>query len=69
MRKWIAVKERLPGIDISVLVYDQDKEMPYVGYRLDERWWYGDHYGRWDARVTEGSITHWMPLPDSPDCE
>ncbi len=64
--KWIAVEDRLPGVDVSVLVYDQGKEMCYVGYRLDARWWYSDHYGRWDARVTLGYITHWMPLPDSP---
>lgn len=63
---WIATKARLPDKHISVLVYDQDKEMCYVGYRLSDRWWYGDHYGRWDAPETEGNITHWMPLPDSP---
>ena len=64
--KWIAVEERLPGMNVSVLIYDQDLEMCYVGINFDARWWYGDHYGRWDARVTEGDITHWMPLPSSP---
>ena len=64
--KWTPVEERLPGEHISVLVYDQDKEMPYVGYHLGDRWWYGDHYGRWDTSTIEGDITHWMPLPDPP---
>lgn len=65
--KWIDIQERLPGEYISVLLYDKNKEMAYVGYRLNNRWWYGNHYGRWDAPVVvTGDITHWMPLPDPP---
>ena len=64
--KWIEVGERLPGENISVLIYDDDRETIFKGYHAIGSWWFGDHYGRYDSPIVGGTITHWRPLPNPP---
>lgn len=56
--EWISVKDRLPDNDIRVLVaVDSDKSDTKIDTdRMVYRQWV-----RWGM-----SVTHWMPLPESP---
>ena len=53
--KWISVEERLPKEDEAVLTWGKHKT-----HLLD---WL--HDGRW---CCFGEVTHWMPLPEPPNC-
>ena len=53
--RWIPVTERLPKEDEAVLTWGKHKT-----HLLD---WL--HDGRW---CCFGEVTHWMPLPEPPDC-
>ena len=68
--KWIEVKKRLPPVDAAVLVavWDGRKgvEMYYTAIksRLNASW-FDDHTGD-ELKPKDGTVTHWMPLPDDP---
>ena len=58
--KWIPVTERLPLLNTPVLATD--------GIEVDISWMYGVP-PRWITSYTaidEGKLTHWMPLPKTP---
>ena len=58
--KWIPVTERLPCLTTPVLATD--------GIEVDIAWMYGVP-PRWITSFTaidEGKLTHWMPLPKTP---
>ena len=62
-QRWIPVSEMLPEIDKEVLIYDGYREM-VVG------WLEGFHrykYFRFRDERWHGEVTHWMPLPESPN--
>ncbi len=63
--KWISVKERLPEIGKSVLIYypkwDGD-EIQTAKLKGDGMMF--DICGEFNIRV--GAVTHWMPLPEPP---
>ena len=63
--QWISVKERLPEIGKSVLIYypywDGD-EIQVAKLEYDEMMF--DVCGEFNIRV--GAVTHWMPLPKPP---
>lgn len=63
--KWISVKDRLPEIGKSVLIYypywDGD-EIQVAKLEYDEMMF--DVCGEFNIRV--GAVTHWMPLPKPP---
>ena len=69
MSEWISVKERLPELHTSVLVYRKNLsgmggyvniDHMDVMWADDEPMWSGDVL-TWKSRVT-----HWMPLPEPP---
>jgi len=64
--KWISVKDGLPPEDKCwVLVY-ADGAMNCMAY-FDGRW--VDWVGATAHNINVNDITHWMPLPVSPDDE
>lgn len=65
--KWIPVTERLPEEHVFVLVRQDDDRM-MIAVRVDGDWWYryfAYDVDRWDENE-QGTITHWMPLPQPP---
>ena len=65
--KWIPVTERLPEEHVFVLVRQDDDRM-MIAVRVDGNWWYryfAYDVDRWDENE-QGTITHWMPLPEPP---
>ena len=55
VKEWIPVSERLPEVNVPVLVYD--------GKYVDGREFYDLSY------VSKYGVTHWMPLPEPPKGE
>lgn len=67
--KWISVKERLPEIDLYVLIFCPKSSIQIAS--LQRRC---DSYNlQWildqpcDEYSADGFVTHWMPLPDFPE--
>lgn len=66
MSEWISVKDRLPEEFVDVLAYLKNGKInrtwrDKVGFRnatSKKVRWYSD-----------GSVTHWMPLPEPPEVE
>ena len=58
---WISIKDRLPEISYPVLTWFIDCN-GHGGYQID-----GYDGEMWiEAKVWDGSITHWMPMPEPP---
>ena len=60
---WISVEDELPEEHTDVLLYDRQENM-FVGYRHEMEFssLIGD-----DLEIDHnGTITHWMPLPEPP---
>lgn len=58
---WISVEERLPEPDTDVIVFvtdDMDGHRNFVNIDSRRR--------ETDEAWTDGTITHWRPLPDPP---
>lgn len=66
MIKWISVEDMLPGTERVLIT---NGEFVKEGYRRpDGVWKYGtDEHMRWD-RLSCNAVTHWMPLPEPPNC-
>lgn len=65
--EWTPVTERLPEEHVFVLIRQDDDRM-MVAERVDGDWWYryfAYDVDRWDENE-QGTITHWMPLPEPP---
>lgn len=63
--EWISVKDRLPEKEIDVLVYNGVAfSVSALIYKYGNDGWHerGDGYDY-------GYVTHWMPLPKSPEGE
>ena len=58
--RWIPVTERLPEYTVCVLV-------AYSNGAVEVDAW--GHDGWMDEDLSNGAITHWMPLPDGPEVE
>lgn len=63
---WISVKDRLPKIGVKCLIVDGKGDIA-IGEQIDKeqriwQWKDSDFYAR-------GGITHWRPLPESPEDE
>jgi|DEB0MinimDraft_6_1074348.scaffolds.fasta_scaffold05223_11 hypothetical protein len=68
--QWISVKDEIPKIGYDVLVYLSSNEIS-IGFRnLDGDWKCTDTieptYDYSGTRFYDGSITHWMALPEPP---
>lgn len=68
---WISVKDRLPNLYHMVLVTGRNSVGGSFGvikgsYDGDEAGWYRDDVAQY-ANSREDVITHWMPLPESPE--
>ena len=71
-RRWVPVGERLPEIDVQVLVWQQGCISPEIGWREhrpyyivpETIWTLGDEL---DKGYPPEKITHWMPLPIAPE--
>jgi len=57
--EWISVKDRLPEDGEDVLFY---YDYISIGWYEDE--WFYDSEDKFSAEL---DITHWMPLPESPN--
>lgn len=69
--QWVSVKDRLPDCAVPVLVtyigYDGNRHGDDVATRIDDLWlWWDGDLRSSDERVTV-KITHWMPLPETPE--
>ena len=63
--EWISVEERLPDNGNAVLVNRYNKRLKFSVANIDNyqgygKWWDKDYDG------TVWTITHWMPLPETP---
>ncbi len=71
-RRWVPVGERLPEIDVPVLVRQQGCQYHAIGWREhrphyivpETIWTLGDEL---DKGYPPEKITHWMPLPPGPE--
>ena len=76
--EWISVKDRLPKLEESVLVYGVGRTDGYRNKHTIEisyRYLYRSHWQLseeevwaepWDYFFVNYKITHWMPLPEPP---
>jgi len=71
-RRWVPVGERLPEIDVPVLVRQQGCKYYEIGWREhrphyivpETIWTLGDEL---DKGYPPEKITHWMPMPPGPE--
>lgn len=63
--EWISVKDKLPPQEDHVLVFDETEGI-CCGYLRDDDW---AHYpmGDYGSGACLFHVTHWMPLPKSPE--
>lgn len=61
--EWISVKDRLPDVNMGVLVFipDEDNHITSGMWDVGKEWVLLDEY-----RVPECEVTHWLPLPKPP---
>ena len=66
VQQWIPVTERLPVIGRSVIAYNAPaKCVAEAMYKGEGRFL----QFRWEARLQDQEVTHWMPLPKPPKGE
>jgi len=58
---WISVKDRLPEVHKTYLVYVPETQQFFIGYYTDIK---GFNTGF--GAVEKEDISHWMPLPSPP---
>ena len=69
--EWISVKERLPKLHTEVLVYrgNLGGMGGYVSIdHMDVRWVDDEPMWSSDVLAWKSKVTHWMPLPEPPNC-
>lgn len=66
VQQWIPVTERLPVIGRSVIAYNAPAKCAAEAmYKGEGRFL----QFRWEARLQDQEVTHWMPLPEPPKGE
>ena len=68
--KWISVEDELPGLEQDVLVSVKIRLKGDRNPRLVVARDYINTDGKWDnaGRSWRWEVTHWMPLPEPPNC-
>lgn len=61
IQKWISLAERLPDIDVDVLVYDAATGHMYTAAFDGVHWHLAAGW-----LLDSDDFTHWMPLPEPP---
>lgn len=57
---WIAVKDKLPDDELTVMIATKDSDEPvWLGWH-DESGWY-------TVEAMPIKVTHWMPIPEAPN--
>lgn len=73
MPRWISAEERLPEVDVKVLVYATSEHDSVVAITSISDNLYGRNLkgwrNPWMCFFHEYAITHWMPLPEPPEKE
>jgi hypothetical protein len=70
---WISVEDDLPETSEFVLVCDPYESTPLMGFfaQTDNKWYVQPTSGKWKGQRfemgTDGTITHWQPLPALPN--
>lgn len=62
--EWISVEERLPEGHMQVLMWSARWKIAEAGSYYNKHFWVYTEIG--DGYIAD-NITHWMPLPKSPD--
>jgi len=68
MSEWISVTDRLPELDVPVLLWVKSYYQGKGGAEIAMRW--AERNGEWwtmKAWKLRDGFTHWMPLPDPPE--
>lgn len=67
--QWISVEDGLPELEspesdctVDVLVVDRDNVQSVAYYDYEETWW-----ATTTGYISISHVTHWMPLPPSPE--
>lgn len=69
--KWILCSERLPEIEVDVLVTQEYYDLDCEEYRVDVNTACLDRDGNWfsgffeDGYMEDYNVTAWMPLPEA----
>ena len=58
--RWIACSERMPETDTPVICYTRSGQILVMELSDDDGWYCGV------TRYYPRSVTHWMPLPETP---
>lgn len=70
MSEWVSVKDRLPEYGEYVLVFTEGRIaigcLGEDGYGRNK--WKSDGFDEWGDVETLRDVTHWMSLPDEPEC-
>ena len=66
VQEWVSVDDRLPVIGRSVIAYNAPAKCAAEAmYKGEGRFL----QFRWEARLQDQEVTHWMPLPKPPKGE
>ncbi len=68
--RWIPVTEQLPKDERPVLTFTGYADTPMIGFQQTQTYFCFDPNPHWQygGFIMEGqSITHWMPLPETPE--
>ena len=66
MSEWIKTKDRLPEDQVEVLAFCMG--YVYLAEIYDKRWLIGGGASK-ALFAPEGTVSHWMPLPEPPESE
>ena len=64
---WISIKDRLPEKNQTILVLDNEYDIPTVELVTYENGaYYSGYFDEYEYPITSNEVTHWQPLPSIP---